>query len=132
MIRGVEIQGLREFSRKLRMADAELSKEMRLGLKEIASTVADEAKAMVPRRSGRLAASIRPTSTPKVAKVSMGGARVPYAGFIEFGGAVGRNKSVKRPFVKDGRYLRPAYAKNRARVEADARDLLDRVARRLS
>lgn len=132
MIKGVEIQGLREFSRRVRSADKELSKEMRRGMKSIAETVARSAKESVPKRSGKLANSIRPTSTPKVGKVSMGGARVPYAGFIEFGGSVGRNNSVKRPFVKNGRYLRPAYEKNRAQVQIEAMRLIDRIAERLS
>lgn len=130
-LKGVQIQGLREFSRRVRSADADLSKELRTGLKEIASVVANTAKQKVPTRSGRLASSVRATSTARVGKVSMGGARVPYAGFIEFGGSVGRGKSVKRPFKKDGRYLRPAYEAHRGEVEVAAHVLIDKIARRI-
>lgn len=131
MLKGVEVQGLREFSRALKKADRDLPKEMRAGLNDIARTVSEKAKSSVPKRSGRLANSIRPTSTPKMGRVSMGGARVPYAGFIEFGGRVGRGKSVVRAFVKDGRYLRPAYEASQQRVRREMEDLLERIVKKL-
>lgn len=127
VLKGVEVRGLREFSRSVRNADKALAVELRKGLNDIARVVADDARSAVPKRSGALAKSIRPTSTAKVGKISMGGARVPYAGFIEYGGSVGINDSVKRPFVRDGRHLKPAYEKNRAKVQKEMSDLLDRM-----
>lgn len=127
MLKGVEVQGLREFSRALKRAEVGLPKELRKGMNDIARTVADDARRSVPVESGALAKSIRPSSTTRVGRVSMGGARVPYAGFIEFGGSVGRNHSTKRTYVRDGRYLRPAYERNRARVQAEMVTLVDRL-----
>lgn len=58
---------------------------------------------MVPRRTGRLASSIRPASTQRTGQVAYSSpTRVPYAGWIEFGGSRGR------PYVSRGRYLFPA------------------------
>lgn len=68
----------------------------------------------MPVRSGRLAASIKPALTQRQGKVAYTSpTSVPYSGFIEFGGAVGRNKSVKRPFIRQGRYLFPAAEEER-------------------
>jgi hypothetical protein len=38
-----------------------------------------------------------------------GGPRVPYYAFVDFGGRVGRKKSVLRRFIRGGRYIYPAY-----------------------
>lgn len=130
MLKGVEVQGLREFSKALKSLDRELPIELRKGMNSIAKVVADSARTQVPKRSGKLANSIRPSSTQRVGKVTMGNAKVPYAGFIEYGGAVGRKKSVKRAFKKDGRYLRPAYEANRERVQAEMVELVDRTIRK--
>lgn len=85
----------------------------------------------MPRRTGKLAASIQPASTQKTGRVAYSQpASVPYAGFIEFGGAVGRNKSVKRPFVRGGRYLFPAAEAEREPVFDTLSTELDRLIRR--
>lgn len=65
-----------------------------------ASSVADRARSSVPRRSGRLAASIRAeVGVGEVDALAAMGEGVPYAGWIEFGGSRGR------PYVADGRYM---------------------------
>jgi phage gpG-like protein len=131
-VSGVEVIGLREFVRKIRGANPALAIEMRLGFKRIADVVANTARPAVPELTGTLRRSLRPKSSQKSAEVAMGGNRVPYAGFIEFGGSVGRDKSVTRPFVRQGRYLRPAYERQRSFVEIEAVRLIDRVAKDLS
>ncbi len=52
---------------------------------EVAAIVATEAKAIVPRRSGDLADTIRSSGQAKAGVVRAGFARVPYAGPIHFG-----------------------------------------------
>ena len=42
---------------------------------------------------------------------------MPYYPWLDFGGRVGKGKSVRRPFNKGGRYIYPGYAKNRPEVE---------------
>lgn len=83
----VTVEGLRELRLFLRKFPDDLSKD---GLKKIHDKVGEpvesEAKLRVPRRSGRLAGSIRRSkgSTTK-AVVRAGRKSVPYAGPIHFG-----------------------------------------------
>lgn len=131
-IAAVRVEGLRELQRALVATDRQFGIELRLALNEAAKIVAADAARKVPQRSGNLARSIRPSSTQREGRVTMGNARVPYAGFIEFGGKVGINKSVSRKFIKGGRYLFPALRDNRAEVVAIGTKILDRAADRLN
>ena len=73
---------------------------LKVAAKASAELVADEAKSRVPRRSGRLAGSIRATSTARGdASVKVGGARLIYAPIIHFGWP-GHNIS-PQPFLLD-------------------------------
>lgn len=83
----VTVEGLNELRRFIRRFPDDLSKD---GLKRIHDKVAEpvesEAKSRVPRRSGRLAGSIRRAKgSTKAATVRAGRASVPYAGPIHFG-----------------------------------------------
>lgn len=81
----IQIEGLRETTARLRKLDKALVKEIRVINKAAAESVALEAKARAPRRSGKLAGSIRAGATQRSGIVRMGGAAVPYAGPIHFG-----------------------------------------------
>ena len=72
----------------------------RLG--RVADQAAGDTRMNVPHRSGRLAASVssRLAKSERKSSVRIGG-RVPYAGWIEFGGTRGR------PYIPGGRYLYP-------------------------
>ena len=48
-----------------------------------------------------------------VARIEAGGSKVPYYPWLDFGGRVGRRKSVHRPFLKDGRYIYDAFNRHR-------------------
>lgn len=85
-----------------------------MAFNDAAKHVVRRAQPRVPTRTGRLAGSIQPASTQRTGAVAYARpASVPYAGFIEFGGAVGRGRSVRRPFVPAGRYLFPAAEQER-------------------
>lgn len=105
MANQIRIDGLAEFSRNLRKIDNDLPKALRIAMNEAAKVVVDYAQPQVPRRSGRAARSIRAKSTRTAVRISAGGARVPYYPWLDFGGKVGKAKSVKRPFYKEGRYI---------------------------
>lgn len=129
---------MRDFVRKIRHAEPALAAELKTGLKQIAEVVSETARPSLPSRSGNLRNTLRPFATFKTSEVKMGGAKAPYGGFIEYGnkvrggrGAVGRGDSVPRQFVKQGRYLRPAYEQRRAQVEIEALQVIDRLAERL-
>lgn len=109
MTKPIRVDGLAEFSRNLKRLDADLPKVLRLALNESGDLVVDTAKPKVPRRSGRAANSMKARSTRTASRVTEGGSRAPHMPWLDFGGRVGRHKSVERPFLKKGRYLYPAY-----------------------
>jgi hypothetical protein len=90
--------------------DRGLPKALRVAMNEAAQIVVDDARPRVPVRSGKAAGSIRVASTRSSVRVRAGGARVPYYPWLDFGGAVGRGGSTKRPFLKEGRYLWKSFA----------------------
>jgi hypothetical protein len=81
------IEGLGPVLRDLRrLGEVDALKAIKQANLDAAEMVAEAGKAEAPRRSGRLAASIRPSATAKVGMVRAGTAvRVPYAGPIHFG-----------------------------------------------
>lgn len=130
-VKPIKIEGLREFQRALKEVDGESQKQLRVVLNQVAETVAQGAARRVPRKSGRAAASLRTASSQREARVQGGGARVPYYGWLDFGGtrtgrAGGRSY---RPFVKSGRYMYPTIAANTDTLAKALSDALARVAR---
>lgn len=124
----IKIDGLREFSKNLRTLDNDLPKALRLAFNEAADIVVDDTKPKVPKRRGRAKASVKARSTRTAARVTAGGKKAPHYPWLDFGGAVGRRRSVTRQFRKRGRYLYIAYFKNRDSGEfgrALERGLLD-------
>jgi hypothetical protein len=83
----IKVEGLRELKREMnQIGDAELKRELRSTNKAAAAIVANQARVEVPKRSGRLAASIRAIGALEYAVVRGGTpSRVPYAGPIHFG-----------------------------------------------
>lgn len=108
----IRIEGLAEFSRNLKKLDADLPKALRVALNKSADIVVGAARPRIPKRSGRAQASVKARSTRTAVRVVGGSKRVPYYPWLDFGGAVGRNKSVRRAFLKDGRYIYRAYFDN--------------------
>lgn len=117
MAEAIRIDGLAEFSRALRKMDSDLPKGLRVALNDAVNVVIDAALPNVPRRTGRAAATLKAKSTRNLARASGGSARAPYYPWLDFGGRVGRRKATKRAFLKDGRYLYPAYFSNRDEFE---------------
>jgi len=87
---------------------------------DVAGTIATDTRGRVPRRSGRLAASVSRVPDPDGARVVMS---APYAGWIEYGGTRGR------PYVADGRYLGAAARGADRKIAAQAERDLEREAR---
>lgn len=80
----VYIEGGPEFIRALRDAGADM-KDMTAANKAASSTVANLARVLAPKRSGKLAAAIRAGGNQKIAYVNYGKKSVPYAGPIHWG-----------------------------------------------
>lgn len=125
----VKITGLREFVRGLKDMDRDLGKLVRLAFNEAADIVVDDARPRVPRRSGKARASVKARSTQTAARIVGGGRKAPYYPWLDFGGRVGRRKSVKRPFLKDGRYIYASYDRRKGEFVDAMSDGLVKVAR---
>jgi hypothetical protein len=109
----VQVIGLRALFRDLtKMSDPAagvLAKAMSAAGKDAFTPVATELAAAYPHRSGRLAASVRVTSSRTGAAIRVGKKAVPYAGPVDFGGY-----PAGREYLKDGRYLYPTVRRHTA------------------
>lgn len=94
---GVRVEGLRETIRSLERFGVEVS-DLKTAFKKIGNIVVDEAKTLAPKKSGALAASIKPSNTKNKSIVRAGSARVVYAGVIHYGGYHGIEP---HPFLTD-------------------------------
>jgi hypothetical protein len=106
----VEVVGMAALRRDVRRLSADQQGPIYAAIKDAgrraATPVAAKTRAAVPHDRGTLASSVRISSTRTGAAVRMGRAKVPYAGWIEFGGT--RPDGSSRAFVPGGRYLFPA------------------------
>lgn len=125
----VSIDGLAEFNRGLRKLDSEAPKGLRIALNSAADVLIARTQPLIPRRTGRAAKSLVARSTRTSARVAVGGRRAPYYPWLDFGGKTGRNKSVDRPFYREGRYLYPTLRRVRPEIERQLGQALVAVAR---
>lgn len=117
MAEPLQITGLREFQRALRQMDAGLPKQIRLVFNDATKVVIRDATSRMPSRSGRAIASVKARSSQREARVAIGGARAPYVPWLDYGGKTGPNRSVVRPFIREGRYLYPALTRKRDELQ---------------
>lgn len=126
----IRIQGLAQYNSALRKLDKEAPKGLRLALNEAAQIVVVGARQKVERRTGRAAASLKARSTRTAVRVAAGGQRALHYPWLDWGGRVGRRKSVSRPFVPTGRYLYPTYYARQQEIQTTLeRALADTVRR---
>lgn len=130
MAEPIRVVGLRELTRALRQTDAALPKEIRVAHNDVSGLLIAETRPKIPRRSGRAAGSLRAASTRKAVRVKAGGRRAPYYPWLDFGGRVGKGKSIKRPFLPDGRYLYESYyqLRSQGRIQERYVEALSRAA----
>lgn len=81
----LQVDGLNDLRRDLRRVDAALIGEVKTLNFRAGELVAAEGRRRVPRRSGTLAASIRPAKQAAAAVVRAGSARVAYAKYVHWG-----------------------------------------------
>ena len=112
----IEITGIKEFQASLRLMDSDLPKRLRIALNQASELVIDKARGQVPTRTGAARASLKVRSSQREARVAAGGRKAPYYPWLDFGGRTGRNKSVKRAFLQEGRYIFPSLRKNRDEI----------------
>jgi len=112
----IAIEGLTELRAELRKVDAAFPKMIRVALNKASELVISYAKPRIPQRSGRARASLKVRSSQTEARIAAGGTRAPYYPWLDFGGRVGRHKSVSRPFYTQGRYVYPGLAAHRDEI----------------
>jgi hypothetical protein len=120
----VQVKGIKDLQRGLNQLEEKAGPELRKGLNKIAAIVADAARDKVPRRSGKAAQSIKVGSTQRAAQIKTGGTAAPYYPWLDFGGKVGRGKSVRRTFIKEGRYIYPTLREKRGLVTEKVDELI--------
>jgi hypothetical protein len=125
----IHVEGLREFSQSLKRLDSDMPTVLRVGLNSVADVVVTDAVPRIPSRSGRARRSVRAKSTRTAVRIAGGGARVPYYAWLDWGGKVGRGRSVERPYQRQGRYIYRSYFANRDRFGELLGDVLVDVAR---
>lgn len=111
----IRVTGLKEFQRNLKKLDDDLPKALRMAFNGAADVVVQDARPRVAHRSGRAASTVKARSTQTASRVVGGGNKAPYYPWLDFGGKVGRARSVSRPFLKHGRYIYDAYFDNQSR-----------------
>jgi bacteriophage HK97-gp10 putative tail-component len=124
----IQVTGLRDLQKGLRQIDRDLPKELRKGLNEVAEVVITAARPLVPRRTGRAQESMKVRSTQRAAQIAVGGTVAPYFPWLDFGGRVGRAKAVRRPFLKEGRYIYPTLKAKRPELNEKIDEMLRRLA----
>jgi hypothetical protein len=105
----VRVEGLTEMIRRLKAVDPAAVKQVRIANNEAADLVISRARPRIPRKTGRAQRSLRAASTRGAVQIKAGGARAQYYPWLDFGGRVGRKKSIRRPFIKDGRFIYASY-----------------------
>lgn len=120
----IAVTGLKELRRDLKSLEDATPKEVSQVLKEGADIVAKDAAVRAPRRSGKLAGSIKPGTSGANAFVK---SDLPYAAVHQWGGRVGRNKSVK---IEGKHYLTEAAEAKEDEVAQKVEDGLHALIRR--
>jgi len=135
----LQMPGLADLSMALRRVAPEAKREFQSELRAVGKMVQTDAQASMsfkhPTGKAKRSVKVRVVSRRgfEGVEISEGGAIAPYAPWLDFGGTVGRGRrstvrlnisggrvtrqnlgsrgsgSVSRPFIKEGRYLYPAY-----------------------
>ena len=98
MPEAVQVQGARQLRSTMRKAGADMT-QLNDTHRAVSGYVAAQGQVRAPKRTGRLAGSVRGSAARTAATVRAGGARVPYAGVIHYGWE--RRNIRPQPFLTD-------------------------------
>ena len=128
----MRVEGLPELRKALKAAETGLHKEIPRVFRDIAKEEAKRSAPHFPRRTGAAQASVRGQGTQRGGMVVAGNAKTnKYIGWLIFGGRAGRNKSVFRPRVPDGRYIWPQVQRDEQWIRRQAENMLDELHRKV-
>jgi hypothetical protein len=120
-----QLEGLKELRRDLiRLGDDDMPKAFVAAGVKVAEPLAGRVRSRLPRDSGDLAGSVRVAKIRTGAALRVGSKKVPWAGWVEFGGTRRRPHVSSRDFYPQGRYIFPeARAAGPQAVEAYAAEV---------
>lgn len=124
----IDIKGIKELQRAFSKMDGEMKSALKRAFLPIAQRVASAVQGKVPRQSGKAAGSIKAKASNYGASIAFGGSQAEYYPWLDFGGAVGRNDSIKRPFIPEGRYVYPTIADEGDELEHEVDEAIRRLA----
>ena len=127
----IGVQGLRNFAKVVKsLDDKTLLDELKDANQRAGEIVADEARRRAPRRSGKLAGSIKSARTQSGVAVSVGRKSIPYARPIHFGWATrpNRAKGWRGGPIRPNPFLYDAVDARQEQVVATFAAQLERVA----
>ena len=116
----VKVAGLKELVRDLEKTGVQVA-DLRAAFTGIAAEARSLAVGFAPRRSGKLAGSIRGSAAKNYATVSAGGAKAPYAAPINYGWP--------RRNIQGAGFMQKADAAMRPRVLRDLVTAVDKLLR---
>jgi HK97 gp10 family phage protein len=91
-----KVTGLADLVASLKKVAPETRKEFSATLRTIGKVVADDAKAAMPRRTGRARKSVKVRVVTRrgseAVEIAEGGGGAPYVPWLDFGGSVGRGR----------------------------------------
>lgn len=127
---GIAAPGLRQLRRTFKRLAPEVDKQLRADLKQDAQPILERGRQLVPRRSGRLARSLRISVQQRGVAIT---STLPYANVIHWGGTTGRGHMSGVPFsgsvfVEPSLFLSRALEENEKRVVRDMARSVDRAA----
>lgn len=128
----VRIRGLKEVRAALRRFGGNVPEETRTAAQRAAELVIAHAKPRVPvgpARAGHARDTMRLVDAGGRWCVTAGDAAHSYYPWLDFGGRVGIRNSVKRTYIKSGRYIYPAYKAVSPAIEEEMADAVRRAAR---
>lgn len=125
----IHVDGIKEMNKALKAVDKSAPTATRLALNSVAGFVIGKALPGVPTLTGAAKRSWTAKSTRTSSRISYGGKTAPYMPWLDFGGRTGKKKSVKREFIKEGRYLFPTIKEHKSAIAAFADEALATVAR---
>jgi hypothetical protein len=117
---GLKVDGLKQLVRDLEATGVQVA-DLRAAFGGIAKEASSLAAGFAPRRSGKLAASIRGSTAKNYATVTAGGSKVPYAAPINYGWT-------KRHITGSG-FMQRADAAIRPHVMQDLTTAIDKLVR---
>lgn len=110
----IHVTGLREVVRSLNQFK-QATEDLKDANNAIGSKVSRDAVATAPKLTGALAGSIRPNRAKNNIQIKAGGAKVPYAGVIEYGyptRGIEAQPFLRRAAWDNMGYVKEEYARN--------------------